>query len=282
MNLTNDSIKCDDFSLTHKTTHITKNSHNDQLHSHTYVEIYININCKAKFFIEGATFTLNPYDIIIVPPYKLHYILPKEESIFDRIIINLYPALYESFNFDAIKHIFERKDFHNCKIPGHIVRRSNISEITEYLIKHCTDNNPYTLPMIRCKIVELISGFDTDIKYDSFSSSDTFTQNIIEFIDNNTDKNLSVISISEHFSVSVRQLNALFKNKTGLTVNKYINLKKMQMVIDLHQKGHSLVHSCIEAGFSSYEAFAYLYKKEYGTAPKKSLNKFKTQKTMLN
>ena len=54
-----------------------------------------------------------------------------------------------------------------------------------------------------------------------------------------------------------------------ITINKYINLKRLQYVIELHKKGHSLIYACMEAKFPNYEAFTYLYKKEFGCSPSK-------------
>ena len=106
-------------------------------------------------------------------------------------------------------------------------------------------------------------------EYESFHSLNGISQNIIDYIEHTPFENLTVQDISDHFHYSSSYLNQIFKNNTGITINKYINLKRMQYVFELNKKGHSLIYACMEAGFANYEAFAYLYKKEFGSTPSK-------------
>ena len=45
----------------------------------------------------------------------------------------------------------------------------------------------------------------------------------------------------------------------------------MENVEKMYKQGKSLTLACIESGFKSYDGFAYTYKKEFGTSPKKGL-----------
>ena len=179
--------------------------------------------------------------------------------------------MYKDVHCDEISDLFERADNINRKIPGHIVKRSEIPQILDFIQLHVNDSNPYVLSAIRSKITELLYRLHSNYKFETISETDGITQEVIDYIDHNLNNSLSAEGICEHFNYSGRQLNTVFKKTTGITLSKYIDLKKMQKAIDLHKNGHSLIHSSIEAGFNSYEAFAYLYKKEYGTSPKKIL-----------
>ena len=243
-----------------------------QGHSHMYHELYIPIEGKTRFIIEGCDFNLNPYDILIIPPYKLHRALPKENTYFDRIVIRIYPSMYKGMYCDEIINLFEEQSNINRKIPGHIAKRSEIPQILDYIQTHSVDDNPYVKSAIRSKITELLYKLNSNYRFEILSDPGGITQKVIDYIDHNLSNTLTQQSLSEHFGYSVRQMNTIFKKDTGITVGKYIDLKKMQTAIDLHSKGRSLIHSSIEAGFNSYESFAYLYKKEYGTSPKKSLS----------
>ena len=263
-------IESNDFAYIRRAYMVNTDALEFQGHSHLYHELYILIKGKTRFIIEGSDFNLNPYDILIIPPYKLHRALPKEDTYFDRIVIKIFPSMYKGMYCDEIINLFEEQSNVNRKIPGHIVKRSEIPQILDYIQTHANDNNPYVLSAIRSKITELLYKLHSNYQFEILSEPDGITQRVIDYIDRNLSNALTVQSISEHFNYSGRQLNAVFKKDTGITVSKYVDLKKMQKVIDLHQNGHSLIHSCIEAGFNSYDAFAYLYKKEYGSSPKNS------------
>lgn len=263
-------LECDDFAYIRRCSNENCNSDEFEGHTHPYHEIYISVSGKTRFVTEGVSFNLNPYDILIIPPYKLHLSQPKSEAYFDSIIIKVFPSMYHGIYSDEIIDMFKNSDHSNSKIPGHIVKRSEIPQILEYIQSHINDNNPYVLPVIRSKIFELLYRLCSNFKFETISEPDGIIQQVIDYIDHNLNNCMSADGICEHFNHSGRQLNAIFKKNTGITLSKYIDLKKMQKAIDLHKNGHSLIHASIEAGFSSYEAFAYLYKKEYGTSPRKN------------
>lgn len=257
------------FTFTYKANTVIDDKREFLLHSHPYPEIYAYIGKSATFLLEGATFRLNPYDIVIIPPYKLHRPKPQINTFFERCLIHIDPTLYENTIYSYFANLFEESNIFNYKFPGYTIQQTSIPKILNFLIDTCKYDNQYTYPIIRCKIIELLHILSTINKYESFNSFNGISQDIIDYIDHVPLESLTIQKISEHFHYSSRYLNNLFKNSTGITIKKYINLKRLQYVIELNKMGHSLVYACIEAGFSSYESFSYLYKKEFGNSPSK-------------
>lgn len=257
------------FTFTYKLNTVVDDRREFLLHSHPYPEIYAYIRKASNFIIEGATFRLNPYDIIIIPPYKLHRPKPQINTLFERCLIHIDNSFYENTAYSFFENLFKESTVFNYKFPGHLIQRSEIPQILNFLIETCQYNDEYTYPVIRCKIIELLHLLSTINKQESFHSLNGISQDIIDYIDYMPIENLTFQNISDHFHYSSRYLNHIFKNSTGITINKYINLKRMQYVIELNKKGYSLIYACMEAGFSNYEAFAYLYKKEFGKSPSK-------------
>lgn len=259
------------FTFSYKANRVINDSREFLLHSHPYPEIYVYIGKSANFLIEGATFRLNPYDIVIIPPYKLHRPKPHMNTFFERCLIHVDSSLYENTIYSDFKNLFKDSSFFNYKFPGYSIQRTDIPKILDFLIDTCKCDDQYTAPIIRCKIIELLHILCTVNTCESFNSLNGISQDIIDYIDHMPIENLTIEDISNHLHYSSKYLNQIFKNSTGITIKKYINLKRLQYVIELNKKGYSLVHACIDAGFPCYESFAYLYKKEFGTSPSKDL-----------
>ena len=263
--------KSDNFSYKHGQNYITGDDREFLLHHHPYHEVYIYISGKAEFLIEGTTFRLNPYDIIIVPPYTLHQPQPCIGEVFERHVINIMPNFFYDMDCPEYQDVFFNLPHLKYKIPGHIVKRSNIMNTINFFRDKFNPNTDYIKPLICSKMLELLYHLNTIDSFEECDSVNMVVQDLIGYIDKNFDTISDLQSVTDNFFYSKNYLSHLFKKSTGITITQYINIKKMENVEKLYKQGKSLTHSCIESGFSSYDSFAYIYKKEFGLSPKKGL-----------
>ncbi|MBQ7901840.1 MAG: helix-turn-helix domain-containing protein [Clostridia bacterium] len=263
--------KEDYFHFHHACNYIVGDDREFLLHHHPHHEVYIYLSGKAEFLFEGSSFRLNPYDIIVVPPYTLHQPQPYGGEIFERLVINVFPNFFQHMDCPGYQDVFfNRADF-KYKIPGHIVKRTNIVDFIDFFKEKYDKNAAYMEPLVSCKIVELLYYLNTIDNFEKCDSVNKVTQELIAYIDENFKTISDVQSVTDNFYYSKNHLGHLFKKSTGITLTRYINIKKMENVEKLCKQGKSLLHSCIESGFKSYDSFAYIYKKEFGVSPKKGL-----------
>lgn len=240
-----------------------------RLHLHPYPEIYIYISGNAEFYIAGTTFHLNPYDVILVPANTLHQPQPTIGEFFERFVLNIPPSFYNFMNCPELEDVFLNLTDFKYKIPGYIAKRSGILEFINFFKNEYNANSKYITPLIMSKIMELLYRLNTINKFEGFDSINTVIQDLINYIDANYKTIYDLKSLAVHFPYSKNHLGFLFKKHTGITIMKYINLKKLENVEQLYKQGKSLIYACIESGFTSYDSFAYFYKKELGISPKK-------------
>ena len=92
--------------------------------------------------------------------------------------------------------------------------------------------------------------------------------NIIKYIDNNINEKLTVSSIAKKFSYSDEYISRLFKEKTGVSVKKYILATKMKYAQSLlAEKKCSVMEITELMGYSSIQAFCKAFKKHTGYTP---------------
>ena len=73
-------------------------------HTHDYYEIYIYLSGSVMLFIEDRIYKVKRGDIIVIPPYTIHQLLPtSEEQLndeYDRTYMYITPACLSSFQFN--------------------------------------------------------------------------------------------------------------------------------------------------------------------------------------
>lgn len=242
-----------------------------KLHYHPNYEIYIYLKGKAEFMFEGTTFKLNPYDIVLIPAYSLHCPKPHIGESFERYVINITEDFCKTMGCMEYLDVFNNPYGIKYKVPGHVVKRSNLFNIINFFLGHNDSAKEYITPLVRCKIVELLYCLNTTGNFEECTSVNKETQEIIAYIDEHFDSITDVESITSNFFYSKNHLGHLFKKHTGITITQYLNIKRLENVEKLYKQGNSLLHSCVASGFKSYDSFAYIYKKEFGTSPKKGL-----------
>ena len=261
------------FHFHHGRTIVENNSEDFLPHYHPVYEIFIYISGKADYQIETAVFRLNPFDIIIVPPYTIHQPLPEEGEVFERYVINIFPEFFSLMDCDEYKDAFLTLPGMKYKIPGHIVQRSDIGNIIEFFGKKYSKADKYTKPLLNYKIAELLYCINTINFFEGYDSVNSVVQEMIAYIDNNFDSITNLSNVTDNFYYSKNYLSRLFKKSTGITIPRYVNIKKMEYVEKLYNRGKSLTRACVEAGFGNYDNFAYSYKAEFGISPRKGFGK---------
>ncbi len=234
-------------------------------HNHDYkYEIIFILSGDLEFHVEGCSYKINPYDIIIIRPYESHKMLSMSKTPYERITLHLTCDYSEKNNCEQFFKIFNNRKLgtHNV-IPSDIVREkmsSLLFKIEDYI-------NNDVLVVANCVLVEFLY---------ILNSSQTITptiknkniNEIIIYINDNLSSQLNLDFLSEKFFINKYHLCRQFKKCTGYSVTNYINFKRILLAQELHRQGQTLMQACINSGFKSYSNFYRMYVKQMGTSPK--------------
>jgi AraC family transcriptional regulator len=94
--------------------------------------------------------------------------------------------------------------------------------------------------------------------------------NILLFIDQNLDQELTLETIAKIGNYSPFHLHRIFKAITNETVNEYITRKRIEKAasILLHKREITISELSLQYGFNSNSSFTRTFKKFYGISPK--------------
>ncbi|WP_017416359.1 AraC family transcriptional regulator [Clostridium tunisiense] len=248
-----------------------------ETHYHDFNKIIVFISGQVTYIIEGKSYTLKPWDILLVGKNDLHLPIISSTTPYERIILWLNPLFLEEHNKDNCNLL-------NCfqlatekKLNLIRLNRMNITSLKQNLSdlegamqdkafgSYILKNALFLQLMVKINRLFLETNFSEsieDIKYDPR------IEDILSFINLNLHEDLSIDIISEKFYLNKYYLMHLFKQETGYTLHSYIQKKRVIRAAELLKSGLQAGEVCSLCGFGDYSTFVRTFKKEFNLSPK--------------
>ena len=101
-------------------------------------------------------------------------------------------------------------------------------------------------------------------------TTDRTVVKIIDYINENFIRNITVDSIAKHLNFSKTYISHKFKEVMHISIYKYILQKKLIRAHKLISEGTNAVDAALLCGFNEYSGFYKVYKKHFGFSPSKT------------
>ena len=262
-----------DFDYSHSTD-LHPNESEFELHTHNYLQIIVFLKGNCEFRAEGTTYEVNPNDILITHSTEMHVMLQKNpQEPYERAVFHIRKSFFYENNCEEFLELFLKRPLGvNNLIPAKLGAERNIPGIIKDIDMYIRENDGMLYTALKSKLCELLYNLNRIVsKSDETTLNNDKIKDIIYFINDNIKNELSLDKLSDHFYISKYHLCHIFKEHSGLTINKYINRKRILLVRELAMSGWSLIDASMEAGFGNYSNFYKVYVKETGVSPKKDL-----------
>lgn len=92
-------------------------------------------------------------------------------------------------------------------------------------------------------------------------------RHMLAVIHGSLDRKLTIEYIADRCFCSPSQVSHLFKERSGMTVNRYITAQKMQKAEQLLQSGVSISQTAQECGYEDTNYFISVFKRHFGLPP---------------
>lgn len=248
-----------------------------QPHYHDFNKIIIFISGQASYVIEGKSYKLKPWDILLVGSGDLHLPIISSSTPYHRIVLWLNPLFLEGHNKD-------NSDLLNCftlaskrhlnlirSKPGQITMLKQVLSALEEEMANKSFGNAILKNALFIQLIVIINrlflGMDISQKIEDITY-DGRIEAILDFVNENLDKDLSIDLISKTFYLSRYYLMHSFKKETGYTLYSYIQKKKLIKASNLIKSGIAAGEVCSLCGFGDYSSFVRAFKKEFKLSPR--------------
>ncbi len=247
-----------------------------EFHYHDFNKIIIFLSGAVTYRIEGKVYRLRPWDFLFVSQGELHQAVVSREDTYERIVIWVNSKFLTEHSADSnlLKCFDVSSDTRNNLLRLDDASVRGVKPTIFSLEKSMKDegfgarllqNSLFLQLMIYLNRLFLgysLDASETDIDYDEGIGK------ILDYINSNLEKELSIDHLSTIFFISKYYLMHRFKKQTGYTVHHYIQKKRLIKSAQLIKKGAQVIDTCTLCGFGDYSNFERAFRKEFGLSPK--------------
>ena len=241
-------------------------------HYHDFYKIILILKGNIRYLIEGREYELLPFDFVLVNRFDIHKPVVDSTDEYDRIILYLKPEFLEKLGLlDAFNKAKEMESYvvrFNSGTSAHIFDMLLKAE-EDIRIKDTEYAGELTAKL---DVIKMLIEFNKACLSEDFGFRPEARFNrkvieIIEYINRNLGKDLSIDSIADRFYLSKYHMMRIFKSETGYSVHRYISEKRILLARNLIMSGMPSTTACLECGFKDYSSFSRAFKNQLGILP---------------
>lgn len=239
-------------------------------HYHDFHKVVIFISGKAAYHIEGKSYQLKPWDILLVDRHAIHRPEIDPSVPYERFILWIKNDLPQS---DLLKCFQKANDrsYNLIRLNPDVQEKlkdilleMEASAHTDGFCKDILTQSLFLQFMVYLNRIFLEKQYIIDPKSYTFDSQ---IDSLLRYINHNLDENLSVENLASKYYVSKYHLMRKFKEETGYTIHSYIVNKRLLLARTMISQGTPILKAAQESGFREYSTFARAYRKQFGKAP---------------
>lgn len=250
---------------------------NIENHHHDFNKIVIFISGNVQYSIEGKSYNLKPWDILLIAKNEIHRCDIDISKPYERIVIWIKDDIDKNNKYlGGVTNCFSSnkdKNTHMLRLKESSV--SLIKSLTSKLLKYNNNIEPYDSILTNSFLIQILAILNKEYLKDNNENInkdifyDETTENIINYINNNLTNSLTIQKLSEEFNLSKHYLMRKFKKQTGYSIHNYIIQKRLMYSIELMDTTSCMYEISEESGFNDYSTFVRAFKKNYDISPKR-------------
>ncbi len=244
------------------------------LHSHSFFEVIFCRSCDGIEYLVGTKrYRLIPGDLIVVPPGVSHRpIFPDNIRVhYDRDV------LWANEDFvKKIAHLFKTEE--NQKLKEALLLRTKgtrwgyignyFSEGINETLGNEAGKDEALAALSLLIFTHILRAINVEGKDSLKPEKPTRLNSIIEYVEENLDKKLTIDAVASHFYLSRGTVNNLFKSAMDTTFYRYLTQRRLILAKLLISQGQTMEATAARCGFVDYSAFFKAFKKEYNLSPR--------------
>ena len=255
------------YEFVHSINNAPRNDGEFRLHNHNDLyEIYLFLEGDVEFHIEGNIYRAHPHDIFIARPYEMHHNYFRSSSRYERIVIFVPQKFFRLNRCEELESFFLNSSLGTgCQIPAAVAER----ELVALLFKINRYLQEGALLIAKCVLLEFLYQLNQiSVPLTEPVVEDQRIKDILLWLNEHLTQRVTLDGLAAAFFLNKYHLCRVFRSVTGMSINQYLNYKRLLLARSLHQNGQTLLEASVNAGFNSYAHFYRMHKKVFGMSPR--------------
>ncbi|UTJ06220.1 AraC family transcriptional regulator [Arcobacter roscoffensis] len=255
-----------------KIFYIDNHFKNITMNKHFHEEYTISLVYEGvhTFITEKGTLNARANSLQIINPFEYH---STQKSTWSHLNIMIPKAIFEQ----TAKNILQKEIDFSITLENIISDEVSISLFKDLYESLENENvNEILIDSNLINFVENLLEFHSLIKEENIKATNLNKDKIeksLKYIEKNIYRqDLNLEDIASHINLSKYHFLREFKKKTGLTVNQFIQVKKVVKIRELQKQNLPLSHIAYECGFTDQSHMIKVFKKHVGYTPSKVKN----------
>ena len=251
-----------------------------EFHYHDFLKIMVLLEGKVNYVIEGRSYSLHPFDIVLVGRGQIHRPEVDSGQPYERQILYLSQDFLDRHreNEDSLDRCFATAAYRHSNVLRlkKEVRANMLSLLKQLERSQNWQQEEFAGPLMSrllCQefLVELNrASMDDKAQYLPTGVLNYRVSGLISYINEHLDEDLSIGTLSSLSCISPYHMMRIFKEETGCTIGNYITEKRLIYARDLLGEGVNATDACFRSGFSHYSTFLRAYKNHFQQLPKRN------------
>lgn len=247
-----------------------------EYHYHDFDKITIFLKGNVQYTIEGKSYQLQPYDIVLVSHNDIHKLNVQDSEPYERIVVYISPEFintHQTADYDLSECFQKAKKEHTNVLRTHSHAKNTLVRAVDNL-KHSFSDVGYANTLYQ-KILFLEfmihlnrATLNEQLEFIATDHCNTKVVELLQYINRNLTTDLNIDDLAARFYVSKYYMMRLFKTETGYTIGNYINYKRLLLAKELIASGEPITQACYDCGFKNYSTFSRAYKSHFGESPR--------------
>ncbi len=248
-----------------------------EVHHHDFYEVYYLLSGEVEYWVDGRIIRMRSGDLLLINPLELHRpILEGKNRIYERIVLWINKEYLEGLFSDQIKlsRCFDTSlPTHTHLIRPAVSERSALTARMGELVREYynpemgSDLCAYGL-FLQLMVQMNRMAQQGQVRQEETQQLSELVQKALVFIGENLNSPITLEGLAARFFVSKYYLSHAFTKEVGVSVYRYIMLRRLLMARQLLSAGETAGQVCRNCGFSDYTSFYRAFKSEYGISPR--------------
>ena len=247
-------------------------------HYHEFDKIVLQLGGKVTYVVEGVTYYLQPWDILLVQHNLIHKPIIDPSEPYERIVLWLgrdwiADRSDEGAELDACFDRTRQRGFHLLRAdPERRLQYMNLIQSLEEALRS-QEFGAERLADTLCQQLliqvnrDVLRSPAAQVEQDSYHV-DPKMEEVLRYIAAHLQEELSVDALAREFFISRYYLMHRFKAVTGYTVHQYISQKRLLRAGELIRQGVPVMKAAEQVGFGEYSTFLRAFQNTFHMSPR--------------
>ncbi|MBR3978553.1 MAG: helix-turn-helix domain-containing protein [Oscillospiraceae bacterium] len=248
-----------------------------EVHHHDFYEVYYLIKGEVEYWVDGRIIRMQTGDLLLINPMELHRpVVHPDSPVYERIVLWINKEYLENLHsgqMDLSRCFDTRLPAHTHLIQPSVAERSALTArmgelVREYYSRELgSDLCAYGL-FLQFMVQLNRMAQQEKAQPEQARQLSALVEKVLGYIGENLSEPMTLEKIAEQFFVSKYYLSHTFSREVGVSVYRYILLRRLLLARQLLATGEPAGQVCRSCGFSDYTSFYRAFKSEYGISPR--------------